>query len=233
MELVVSRGGVYENLTRYAMQGMIYNRLRGTSFEYLHDTKRFKFFTFSEVFPIGDLREGDRRYFIVSSPWEEFINILHDSFEDDRVVRIGDIEFEVGYVKRFRIGFRRIFESGSPIVLYKDNRKNEYFSFMRGGDIAFFIWRLTDNAVKKYNAYYSEQICLREPIFDRLVFKKEVAVQECKNGRRFIIIGSVWKILEKKYVSDEYRKLYEFIADCGVGEKNSLGFGFINPVKMR
>jgi CRISPR-associated endoribonuclease Cas6 len=37
--------------------------------------------------------------------------------------------------------------------------------------------------------------------------------------------------LEKEYVDKKERKFYKFLLDVGVGEKNSLGFGFVNPIK--
>lgn len=210
---------------------MIYSRLRGTSFEYVHDSKGFKFFTFSDIFPIGDLEQGKSKYLIISSPWEEFINILHDSFEDSREIRINNMEFNLGMIKKFSLKVTGKFITGSPIVLYRDNLKNEYFSFRRHGDFNFFITRLRDNAIKKYTSYYNHKINLNEPIFNRLVFKKEVVVQESKSNKRFIIIGSVWKLLEKRHIPEELERFYNFIADCGLGEKNSLGFGFINPIR--
>ena len=46
-------------------------------------------------------------------------------------------------------------------------------------------------------------------------------------NQTFIIIGSLWKVLEKN-IAREDRKFYNFLFDCGLGEKNSLGMGFIN-----
>lgn len=52
-----------------------------------------------------------------------------------------------------------------------------------------------------------------------------------KKGREFLVVGTTWKLLEKIKIRKEERKFYKFIMDCGLGEKNSLGFGFINPIK--
>ena len=45
----------------------------------------------------------------------------------------------------------------------------------------------------------------------------------------FLIIGSLWKNLEKFNMDD--KKFYKFILDCGLGEKNSLGFGMLNTLR--
>jgi len=64
-----------------------------------------------------------------------------------------------------------------------------------------------------------------------LRFNKEVAVKNVKGGKEFIIIGSVWYLLEKFEISEEMRRFYWFLMECGLGEKNSMGFGFVNPVR--
>ncbi|MGC8558916.1 MAG: CRISPR-associated endoribonuclease Cas6, partial [Nitrososphaeria archaeon] len=148
-------------------------------------------------------------------------------------ITVNGAEFEIEEIKQFRLKLSRIFTTSSPIVLYKNNLTNEYFSFKRDGALDFFINRLKENALKKYRAYYNEDIEFEENIFDRLVFRKEVAVNIYKNGVRFIIIGSMWKMIEKFNIDPAYKKFYSFLMDCGLGEKNSLGFGFINPVKFK
>lgn len=116
-------------------------------------------------------------------------------------------------------------------MLYKDNRRNLYYSFERDRNLDFFLTRLKDNTLKKYNAFYEEALTLEENLFDRLIFKRDVAVRNIKGSSEFIIIGSVWRLLEKFRILREQRKLYAFLMDCGLGEKNSMGFGFVNPVK--
>lgn len=51
-----------------------------------------------------------------------------------------------------------------------------------------------------------------------------------KNGVPFPVIGSNWELLEKERIKPEERKFYRFLMDVGLGEKNSLGFGFVNPI---
>ena len=92
--------------------------------------------------------------------------------------------------------------------------------------------RLKDNALKKYNIYYNDDFDFEGEIFDNLEFKKEVAVRNFKGGKEFIVIGNVWSLLEKKEIKKEEKKFYSFIMECGLGEKNSMGFGFINPLKL-
>jgi len=65
-------------------------------------------------------------------------------------------------------------------------------------------------------------------MLDSLILKKQVAVFIRKDQRDRRIIGTKW-IFEKIHYPKELRKFYKFILDCGLGEKNSMGFGFVNP----
>lgn len=65
-----------EGLTDYAydinyhhkLQGFIYNLLRDTQYCSLHDKKRYKFFSFSNIFPPNDSKTGDVKQLLISSP---------------------------------------------------------------------------------------------------------------------------------------------------------------------
>ena len=218
---------------KHAVQGFIYNMLKGSPYEERHDEPRFKFFTFSDFFK----DKKGRPTFIVSSPDKGFIDALHDNLKDRVRVYLGKEELLIAEVKKFRLPLRRKFQTGSPIVLYRDSRKNEYFKFHAHKDLNFFLNRLKENAEKKYNAFYGDDFHLEGPIFDRMVpklrrnGKLDVYVKVLKNGRPFPIIGSNWELLEKHRIKAEEKKFYEFIMDTGLGEKNSLGFGFLNPIR--
>ena len=122
------------------------------------------------------------------------------------------------------------FISSTPIVLFEDNSKNQYYSFKQSPDFDFFFNRLKDNAVKKYNAYTGKDFILENSLFSSFEFNKEVSVRVKKNNNTFIIIGSLWKSLEVD-VNKENKGFYKFLLDTGLGEKNSLGFGMLNDVR--
>ncbi len=121
----------------------------------------------------------------------------------------------------------------------ENNKKNKYFSFKRNKDLQFFLERLKENAIKKFNSFYNDNYYLDDVLFDKLIFKKEVVIpnkikvygENNKEDKTSVIIGSVWSLLSKFSIENKDKKFYKFIMDCGLGEKNSLGFGFINPKK--
>ncbi|MCW7070552.1 MAG: CRISPR-associated endoribonuclease Cas6 [Methanophagales archaeon] len=219
---------------KHTIQGFIYECLRDVDEDAnFHSAKRFKFFCFSDMFPGGDFVEGEAKRFIVSSPNAGLMERLFEGVRAKKDAHIGAHKVRIEEVKKVKVPLKNQFISGSPIVLYKDSRRNLYYSFRRDGDLDFFLARLKDNAVKKYEAFYGEKLTIEdeEPLFDRLRFNKEVAVKNVKGGKEFIIIGSVWYLLEKFEISEEMRRFYWFLMECGLGEKNSMGFGFVNPVR--
>ncbi|AEH25113.1 CRISPR-associated endoribonuclease Cas6 [Pyrococcus yayanosii] len=230
---LLSKNGRVKQVNKHAVQGFIYNMLKGSPYEKRHDEPKFKFFTFSDFF----VDSKGRLSLLISSPDKEFINTLHESIRARDWIHIGQYEFEVLDVKKFSLKLRNRFQTGSPIVLYKDKDRGEYFKLHYHRDLGFFLWRLKENAIKKYEAFYGEPFVFEGPIFDRLIpkvrrnGKLDVYVKVVKNGTSFVVIGSNWELLEKERIKAEERKFYRFIMDAGLGEKNSLGFGFINPIR--
>ncbi|ASJ09413.1 CRISPR-associated endoribonuclease Cas6 [Thermococcus siculi] len=225
--------GEFNQPNKHAVQGFIYNMLRDTRYEERHDEPRFKFFTFSDFFRD---RKG-RLTFIISSPERGFINALYSKLKKREHVYIGKHQLKLLEVTKFDVPLRNRFQTGSPIVIYKNSRENEYFKLHTHLDLRFFLERLKDNAERKYNAFYDDDFILEGPLFDRIIpkvrnnNKLDVYVKVVKNGRPFPVIGSNWELLEKERIEPHERRFYRFIMEAGLGEKNSLGFGFINPIR--
>ena len=229
----------FDYVDKHKVQSFIYYLLRGSDYDDLHKRSGFKFFCFSDIFPIGDFVVGERKRLIVSSPDSDFIDALAEGIVDnDFVFELGSKGFEVVDLKKFDLEPNGVFISGSPVVLHIDNRRSLYFTMRRKPDIMFFLERVKDNALKKFNAFYGSDFFFEGPIFDKLVFKKDVATVFWKDGKKITVLGTVWE--ELSYVRNlrrdggrEFYKFYKFILDAGLGEKNSLGFGFLNPKKIK
>ncbi|MDV3103752.1 CRISPR-associated endoribonuclease Cas6 [Thermococcus waiotapuensis] len=223
----------FERPNKHAVQGFIYNMLKDSEYGERHDEPKFKFFTFSDFFTDS----SGRPTLLMSSPERGFINTLHSTIRERETVHIGQQELRVVELKKFRLPLRKAFQTGSPIVLYRNAEENEYFKLHQHRDLRFFLDRLKENAEKKYSAFYGDEFTLEGPIFDRLIpklrnnGKLDVYVKVVKNGVPFPVIGSNWELLEKERINPEERRFYRFIMDAGLREKNSLAFGFLNPVR--
>jgi len=221
----------FVKINKHTIQGMLYSFLKGTKYEELHRKKGFKFFSFSDIFPANDFYPGKKKTLIVSSPNYDLINTWYYQFRKSRYLYLSDEAFKIDEVKKLNLPLKNAFETGSPVVLYKDSENGTYISFKKNDDLRFFLSRLKENAVKKYNAFYDDEYEIEEPLFDVMQFRKEVVVNLKKDRDEFVIIGSIWKLMKKLYIDKDDKKFYKFIMDTGLGEKNSLGFGFVNPKK--
>ncbi len=166
---LISLNNEFSRPNKHAVQGFIYHMLKGTEYGgERHDQPKFKFFTFSDFFLD---REG-RPTFIVSSPPERgFINALHSTIKERESIHIGKNEYQVAELRKFRLPLRKAFQTGSPVVIYRNASKNEYFKLHAHRDLRFFLDRLKENAEKKYNAFYGEELSLEGPLFDRMIPK--------------------------------------------------------------
>ncbi|MGC8566023.1 MAG: CRISPR-associated endoribonuclease Cas6, partial [Thermoplasmata archaeon] len=125
---------------KYYFQSAIYSFLINTEFESIHNSKKFKFFTFSDYFPSGPLEKGKIKSIIISSPNENFIKTLYEKIEEKGYIYLLDKRMEIESLKLYKINWiPRSFETGSPIVLQKDSKMNKYFSFRDNGTITFFL----------------------------------------------------------------------------------------------
>lgn len=218
----------YDAINKYTIQGFIYSLLKDTAFMNYHDLKGFKFFNFSNIFPVSDFVSGETKNLIISSPKQGFIRTLSDVIKEKDFFYLGKVKMIIIDVKIFQPKLTRKFITSTPIVLFENNRENKYYSIKKTNDFSFFMERIKDNALKKYNAYQNDDYYFKGNLFDRFEYDREVAVRVKKADNLFIVIGTLWKNLEKFNMDN--KRFYSFIMDTGLGEKNSLGFGMLNPV---
>ncbi|MEM0481115.1 MAG: CRISPR-associated endoribonuclease Cas6 [Candidatus Aenigmatarchaeota archaeon] len=210
---------------KFAIQGLFYSIfLKSDKLVNLHFQKGFKHFCFSDV------AKKDGNYFILfSSPNNEIVKEVKKVLRKLKFIYIGYELFKLEKVKLIKTKVKKSLDliTGSPVVVYVNNRP---FNFFKDKNYSIFFERLKENAIKKYKAFYNEDIKIND-LFDEAIFNKSVAIPLNKNGKKFLIFGSMWKSLKKYYISKEEKKFYRFLIDEGLGEKNSLGFGFLNIKK--
>ena len=218
----------YSDIDKYTIQGFVYSLLKEDSvFSTLHDIFGFKFFNFSNIFPISDFKKNSLKKLIISSPNNDLIKFLYKQLINKNSFKLKNYKMELLKVSILRNKKCNNFISSTPIVLFKDNKNNKYYSFKQNPDFNFFFERLKDNAIKKYNAFYDCDFSLDSELFTNFEFGREVSIRLEKNNNQFIIIGSLWKNLEFNLTSQN-KDFYKFLFENGLGEKNSLGFGFLN-----
>ncbi len=230
------------------MQGFFYGLMARTKFSKLHERQGFKFFCFSDVFPLSQCRRGGDIKVIFSSPLSSMVKemgtylkkCLDSGDVHQCVFNWGGWKVLITGVKVFDVPLRRDWITGSPIALRYDPergpRSDRYFSFERQDGLHEFLERLKENAIKKYEAFTGlpAPIDDHQFLFEDLVYDKTVSIPVTIHGEEINILASKWKKLSiVKAHSKELKDFYKFLMDAGVGERNAMGFGFVNPINSR
>lgn len=229
LELIPTQNIPYNKITNKHLQSLIYRLLNNTRYNYKHNQNGFKFFNYSNIFPINNYRAGYTKKLLISSSNKNLIDTIYHKTKTLDKIRLGNGEFILKKCKKLKQPRKYDeFKTGTPIVIYENREENKLFSFKEKPDINFFFQRLKENALKKYNAYYNKKYEPDGDIFVEYEFKREVAhsLYHRLGNYRFLIIGSQWNYLKANPEWDQ--DFYKFIYEVGLGEKNSLGYGFLN-----
>jgi CRISPR-associated endoribonuclease Cas6 len=242
----------------YHLQGFIYSLLKHSIYESIHDKEGFKFFSFSNIFPAKNLQKGDIRTLIISSPDGEFISYLDKVLRqvwNTSEIKIGCMKFRIDYidklVQKVPNGLPVTLITGTPIIVripsekyikYGIEPKREYgYIYWRSGHpIDLFISQVQNNLLKKYTEYCALMNIVEDEhlassrqqttfsLFQKLKFKKQISTRVLMKDFSQVIIGTVWEfVFSPPFNSD----LIQFALDAGLGERNSMGFGFVNLIK--
>ncbi len=237
----------YEMKYHAKMQGFFYNLLRDAGIDSLHDKIGYKFFCFSNIYPIAAMSAGDSRNLLFSSPDKRIVKAVQAEIEKLKEkgapANIGDMSFAVtgtSVIKPKLSGGATII-AATPITIRipernydvygipPAERKKNYVYWRPSIDFSAFVKQLNENLFKKYNEYYGAKI-EEFPVFEQYRYKKPAVSYIIEDGGEYQVAGSIWEF-SFPYMSEEQKKLLEFGIECGFGERNSLGFGFVNIVK--
>jgi CRISPR-associated endoribonuclease Cas6 len=247
------------SFSRYAlephkMQGFVYKQLLGTSFEDLHDKTGYKFFCFSNIFmPNHDrqkreftlqITQGENCNWIIASPDELLIQTLTQKIlqkkQDNQSISIGETQFAPVSIKpvKTKLNENTTLKTATPIILrvpqimyanYGLESNLPYLYWRPEMDFNAFIKQLEENLFKKYNEYNNTTL-EKFPLFETFHFKKTTTNQLIEEEKSTPLHGSIWEFQFSAFTPTQ-KKILEFGIDCGFGERNTLGFGFINAIK--
>ncbi|MFH8039197.1 MAG: CRISPR-associated endoribonuclease Cas6 [Candidatus Aenigmatarchaeota archaeon] len=249
LKLISEKDSEYDLKYFHKLQGFIYSLLKETPYSVLHDKKGYKFFCFSNIFPIGRLKVGDTRNLLISSPDELFIRFLEQRLKSlmdiGKTIYIGEMSFKIEDVKLIgtKLNKNARLISATPIIIRvpernyekynipEEYRKKKYVYWRPIFSFDVFKKQLEENLFKKYREFYKVEV-EEFSLFEQVKFNKEVCNHIIINGIEHRVIGSIWEFMFS-YLDREQKKILEFGIDCGFGERNSLGFGFINAARVK
>ncbi|MEM3445542.1 MAG: CRISPR-associated endoribonuclease Cas6 [Thermoplasmata archaeon] len=224
----------------HKLQGFVYEVIRRGGFPGLHEKPGYKFFCFSGIFPQKPAATGEIRNFMISSPSKELIKGIGDCLRPGEEVNIGEMQFQLCDFSVFelKLGPKPCVSCATPVIvripeaLYdrygipEEERKRRYVYWRPKYPFEAFLKQVSENLIKKYNEFYGTEI-QNYDLFEQFVFKKQVNLRYVIGGKSYGAAGSLWDFYWT-HMDSVQRKIIEFGLDTGFGERNSLGFGFVN-----
>ena len=237
----------YDSAYHHKLRGRLWDALDETRFDQIHDENRPKPFTYSNPFPPGDMREGDDRTLLIASPEEELLaNVAADLLEN-RELNIGEMPFHVDDVTPLapdvgEPGTSGTIETGTGVLVRIPPWRFDEYDIDNEHDEAAF-WRpehtmepfkiqLEANLDKKHGLYCPDYLPgpsdVDYDLFDGYELIKTFAIPVTPTtGVEETWVLSKWRF-DYTVRDDDHRRYLNLALDVGVGERNSLGFGFVN-----
>ena len=239
---------VYDNAYHHKLRGRLWRALDGTEYDERHESGEPPGFAYSNPFPPGDMEEGDERKLLVSSTEEELLAIVARDLLDERELNVGEMPFRVERVTSLapdvgEPGTTGVIETGTGLLVrIPPWRCEEYGIDEPEGDSAVF-WRpehtmeplvnqLEANLDKKHGLFGPDYLPgpsdVDGDLFDSYELIKTFSIPvTVTEGQTMTYVLSKWKF-GYTVRDDHHRRHLNLALDCGLGERNSLGLGFVN-----
>jgi len=129
------------------LQGFIYSLLKGSKYSYLHNKEGYKFFCFSNIFPIAKNLEKNNLYtLVISSPDYEFITYLSELKSLINLsIKLGIMKFQIDFVDKriLKIPDNGSFTliTGTPIIVRIPREKYIMYGISPPRDYSYIYWK--------------------------------------------------------------------------------------------
>ena len=242
----------YDHTYHHKLRGRLWNALEGTEYDAVHDTDEPPGFVYSNPFPPRDMETGDERTLLVASPNEGLLANVAADLLDERELNIGDMPFRIEEVNPLapdvgQPGSSGTIETGTGVLVrIPPWKRDEYGIKGDYGDEASY-WRpeytmepfraqIEANLDKKHRLFALDHLpgpSARDgDLFDSYELIKTFALPvEVTQGERLTYVLSKWRF-EYSVRDNHHRRHLNLALDCGIGERNSLGLGFINITRQ-
>lgn len=209
-------------------RGFIYAKIKSLE---IHNDKCFKYFTFSNLFPLPSERiEENKNYWLtISSPREDIIEIIKCNCPIGEKINLGEYSFilkDIREESNFKLKDFSILRTATLINITKKTQ-NSYKSLLLEND-KDFLYYLQNNGLAKYNYYFNEDndFNLFENCKIEAFGKKSVSLKIYSEKGDYLIIGN---LLDFKFGSlkKKQREILEFLIESGFGERTTYGLGYL------
>lgn len=250
VELSAQADAVYDHAYHHKLRGRIWRALAGTEYDDQHESNDPPGFVYSNVFPWGDLEEGDSRHMLVASPHESLLAHVAEDLLQDRELNIGEMRLWVDGVSALDVdvgepGSSGTIETGTGVLVRMRERHCEEFDINQGTEYndPVTFWRpehslepfraaIESNAQHKHDMFVPDYLPGPEEVtgdlFDGYELIKTYALPlTVTQGLEREVILSKWRF-DYTVRDDDHRRHLNLLLDCGIGGRNGLGLGFVN-----
>lgn len=202
---------------------LIYTAIMNSPLQKLHLQKGgFKHYVFSNLVKTSQDKiypEGKNFFFFRTPKKELAFNVAKKliGYEDKifKVLGVGMKEANIKHINSF-------ITINPAVMTFTKNGKRRNWTIYEDGDISFLMDALHNNLVKKYEDLYDKKLETKENFIELLEIKNQKPLaMKYKNGK---IFGNKFYIVPKGDKASQ--KLAALALAEGLGEKNTLGFGF-------
>ncbi len=237
----------YDNCYHHKARGIIWSALEGTEFDSRHDEHEPTGVCYSNPFPPRDMKEGARRTMLIASPDRDILAVIAEYLDENREFNVGEMSFMVTDISLLtpdvgEPGTRGVLETGTGVFVRIPPERCQEYGIETDGENPTF-WKpehtleplqtqLENNLDRKHELFCPADLpgpSDREgDLFDRYELIKTFALPvTVTQGVEMTYIMSKWRF-GYEVRDDHHRRHLNLALDTGIGERNTLGFGFLN-----
>ncbi|MFB6124919.1 MAG: CRISPR-associated endoribonuclease Cas6 [Halanaeroarchaeum sp.] len=247
VRLRARRKTAYDNAYHHKLRGRLWDALEGTDYDETHDDQNPKAFTYSNPFPPGEMDAGDERTLLVASPYEDLLANVAADLQIDPELNIGEMPFTAEdlqpvYPDVGEPGTTGTLSTGTGVVVRIPPWRFDEYGIETDHDSAEF-WRpqhtmepfrnqIEANLDRKHDLFAPEYLPgpseVDGELFDGYELIKTFAIPVTPTtGVTETYVLSKWRF-DYSVRDDDHRRHLNLLLDVGIGERNGLGFGFLN-----
>lgn len=240
----------YRTSYHHKLRGRLWRALEDTKFEDEHDDGQPLGLSFSNIFPWGEISQGDTRSLLVASTREGLLAEIARDLQADREFNVGDMPFEVADVSTVDVdvgepGTRGVVETATGVLVRLTEDHRQTYGIDSEHDAPTY-WRpehtiepfrnaLQGNLQHKHDRFAHDYQPGPEEIDADLfsgydLIKTYALPVTVTAGTTIEVVLSKWR-LDYRVRDDDHRRHLNLALSTGIGGRNSLGFGFVNIVE--
>jgi len=238
----------YNNAAHHKLRGRLWRGLDDPEFDELHDTDRPPGLCNSQIFPWGEIEEGDRRHVLVSAAERDVLQAVSSTLVADREFNVGEMEFTIDEIVPLspdvgEPGSKGTLETGSGVLVRIPPWRQEEYGIAAESEGESLFWRpeysiepfqnqLVNNLDRKHGLFEPDHLPsptdIGDDLFEEYELLKTYAIPlTVSEGNEREIVLSKWRF-KYRVRNDDHRRHLNLALDTGIGERNALGLGFLN-----